>query len=186
MATGAVRGCPLDRPRTVSRTFGPARLRRMRRRTSGPIRRKSGPATRSTTRSRGSGRPGGVTAVSLRLLVDFCVSFFGLIETSSIMIVVEAKFSPTQRFALLAGGRAWTMLGSRKNSKPENYLKLPQDPTCPVHAVLGANTCTINITAIYKTPSTVFLHHHQHRKNSLSTNHTYLLHLPRIPSLQHQ
>src|SRR5512136_1485929 len=32
-----------------------------------------------------------------------------------------------QRFALLAGGRAWTMFGSRKNSKPEKCSKMPQN-----------------------------------------------------------
>ena len=42
-----------------------------------------------------------------------------------------------QRFALPACGRAWTMLGSRKNSKPEKCLKMPQNPTRQVHAVLG-------------------------------------------------
>jgi hypothetical protein len=30
------------------------------------------------------------------------------------------------------------MLESRKNSKPEKYLKMPQNPTNPVHALLGA------------------------------------------------
>jgi len=44
---------------------------------------------------------------------------------------------PAQRFALLAGGRAWTMLGSRENSKPEKCLKMATNPTCPVHALLG-------------------------------------------------
>jgi hypothetical protein len=29
------------------------------------------------------------------------------------------------------------MLGSREISKPENCLKMPQNPTCPVHALLG-------------------------------------------------
>ena len=43
-----------------------------------------------------------------------------------------------QRFALLAGGRAWTMLGSRENSKPEKCSKMPQNPTCPVHLVMMA------------------------------------------------
>src|SRR5437899_8649234 len=33
-------------------------------------------------------------------------------------ITAGAKMSAAQLFALLAGGRAWTMLGSRKNSKP--------------------------------------------------------------------
>jgi len=42
-----------------------------------------------------------------------------------------------QRFALLAGGRAWTMLGSRRNSKPEKCLNMVTNPTCPVHAVLA-------------------------------------------------
>jgi hypothetical protein len=30
------------------------------------------------------------------------------------------------------------MLGSRKNPKPEKCLKMATNPTCPVHAVLGA------------------------------------------------
>jgi hypothetical protein len=41
------------------------------------------------------------------------------------------------RFALLALGRAWTLLGSRKNSKSEKCLKIAQNPQRPVHAVLG-------------------------------------------------
>jgi hypothetical protein len=43
----------------------------------------------------------------------------------------------SQRLALLALGQAWTLLGSRKNSKPEKCLKKPQNPQRPVHAVLG-------------------------------------------------
>jgi hypothetical protein len=41
-------------------------------------------------------------------------------------------------------GRAWIMLESRKNSKPEKCLKMPHavpaggSPQRPVHAVLGA------------------------------------------------
>ncbi len=42
-----------------------------------------------------------------------------------------------QRFALLALGRAWILFGSRKNSKPEKCLKMPQNPQRPVHALLG-------------------------------------------------
>jgi hypothetical protein len=42
-----------------------------------------------------------------------------------------------QRFALPACGRAWTMFGSRKNSKREKCLKMPQNPTRQVHALLG-------------------------------------------------
>ena len=42
-----------------------------------------------------------------------------------------------QRFALPACGRAWKMLGSRKNPKPEKCLKMPQTPTRRVHALLG-------------------------------------------------
>jgi len=45
---------------------------------------------------------------------------------------------PAQRFALLALGRAWTLFGSRKNSKPEKCSKMAENPTCPVHALLGA------------------------------------------------
>jgi hypothetical protein len=43
-----------------------------------------------------------------------------------------------QRFALPASGRAEILLGSGKNSKPENCSKMPQNPTCRVHALLGA------------------------------------------------
>jgi hypothetical protein len=43
----------------------------------------------------------------------------------------------SQRFALLALGRAWILFESRKNSKPEKYLKMPQNPQRPVHALLG-------------------------------------------------
>jgi hypothetical protein len=42
-----------------------------------------------------------------------------------------------ERLALLALGRAWTLLGSRKNSKPEKCSKMPQNPTRQVHAVFG-------------------------------------------------
>ena len=42
-----------------------------------------------------------------------------------------------QRFALPACGRAWTLLGSRKNSKPEKCLKTAQNPQRPVHTLLG-------------------------------------------------
>jgi hypothetical protein len=34
-------------------------------------------------------------------------------------------------------GRAGILLVSRKNSKPENCLKMPQNPTRQVHALLG-------------------------------------------------
>ncbi len=39
----------------------------------------------------------------------------------------------TQRFALLALGWAWILFESRKNPKPENYRKKPQNPQRPVH-----------------------------------------------------
>jgi|CXWL01.1.fsa_nt_gi hypothetical protein len=43
-----------------------------------------------------------------------------------------------ERFALPASGRAGKMPESRKNSKPEKCLKNAQNPTCRVHALLGA------------------------------------------------
>ena len=43
----------------------------------------------------------------------------------------------SQRFALPACGRAWTLFGSRKNSKREKCLKMPQNPTRQVHALLA-------------------------------------------------
>jgi hypothetical protein len=45
--------------------------------------------------------------------------------------------SDAERFALPACGRAWIMLGSRKNSKREKCSKKPQNPTRQVHALLG-------------------------------------------------
>jgi hypothetical protein len=33
--------------------------------------------------------------------------------------------------------RVWTLLGSRKNLKPENCLKMRQNPQRPMHALLG-------------------------------------------------
>jgi len=46
-----------------------------------------------------------------------------------------------ERFALLALGRAWTLLGSKKNSKQEKSLKMRQNPQRPVHALLGVFCC---------------------------------------------
>jgi len=42
-----------------------------------------------------------------------------------------------QRFALADFGRAGIMFKGRKNSKPEKCLKMPQNPTRQVHALLG-------------------------------------------------
>ena len=42
-----------------------------------------------------------------------------------------------QRFALPACGRAWILFGSKKNSKREKCLKMPQNPTRQVHAMLA-------------------------------------------------
>jgi uncharacterized protein (DUF2062 family) len=42
-----------------------------------------------------------------------------------------------QRFALAAGGRAWIRFESRKNPKPEKCLKMRQNPTSRLHAVLA-------------------------------------------------
>ena len=40
------------------------------------------------------------------------------------------------RYALSGHRWAWILFGSRENSKPEKCLKTPQNPQCPVHAVL--------------------------------------------------
>jgi hypothetical protein len=45
--------------------------------------------------------------------------------------------SYAQRLALLALGRAWILLESRKILKLEEYSKMPQNPTRQVHALLG-------------------------------------------------
>jgi hypothetical protein len=44
----------------------------------------------------------------------------------------------SQRFALAVCGWDEILLGSRKISKPEKYLKMPQNPTRRLHALLGA------------------------------------------------
>jgi len=43
-----------------------------------------------------------------------------------------------QRLALAACGRVWTLFESRKNPKPEKCLKMPQNPTRQLHALLAA------------------------------------------------
>jgi hypothetical protein len=48
------------------------------------------------------------------------------------------KSLAAQWFALLALGRARTLLRSRKNLKPEECLKTAMNPRRPVHALLGA------------------------------------------------
>ena len=52
-------------------------------------------------------------------------------------LVFIAYGQTAQRFALPACGRAGIRFGSRKNSKPENYLKKAANPTRRVHALLG-------------------------------------------------
>ena len=48
------------------------------------------------------------------------------------------------------------MFESRKNSKPENYQKKPQNPTCRVHALLG-NLLTCQNAGRKKTPPPTWL-----------------------------
>jgi hypothetical protein len=54
-----------------------------------------------------------------------------------IFLFSDSASRAAQRFALLALGRAWTLLGSSINSKPEKCLKMPQNPQRPVHAGLA-------------------------------------------------
>ena len=49
----------------------------------------------------------------------------------------QGSITSRLRFALPACGRAWTLLGSRENSKPEKCLKMRQNPQRPVHALLA-------------------------------------------------
>ena len=51
-----------------------------------------------------------------------------------------------QRIALPACGRAGILLGNRKNSKPEKCLKMRQNPTRQVHALLGAFSLEVTST----------------------------------------
>src|SRR5262245_1104814 len=46
-------------------------------------------------------------------------------------------------------GGVWTMLGSRKNSKPEKCLKMPPKPRRPVHAVLAGFLVSRLILLVY-------------------------------------
>jgi len=46
-----------------------------------------------------------------------------------------------ERFALADFGRAWKMLESRKNLKPEKCFSKPQTPKNPLHALLGVLCC---------------------------------------------
>ena len=55
---------------------------------------------------------------------------------SRTVILSNPDICPRERFALPACGRAWIRFGSRKNSKPEKCLKMPQNPTRQVHALL--------------------------------------------------
>ena len=45
---------------------------------------------------------------------------------------------PAQRLAVLAAELAWTVLGCREDSKPEECLKTEMNPRRPVHAMLCA------------------------------------------------
>ena len=42
-------------------------------------------------------------------------------------------------FPVVAVGRAWILLESRKNSKPEKCSKKPQNPHRPLHALFGGS-----------------------------------------------
>jgi len=64
------------------------------------------------------------------------VSVFSLALALALVLVLAFELS-TQRFALLALGQAWTLLGSSINSQPEKCLKIAQNPQRPVHALLG-------------------------------------------------
>jgi len=43
-----------------------------------------------------------------------------------------------QRFALMAAGQAWILLGSRKKIEDKKCLKTAQNPHRPRHVLLGA------------------------------------------------
>ena len=56
--------------------------------------------------------------------------------------LLNCAFLPTargreERLALPACGWAWILFGSRKNPTPEKCLKMPQNPTRQVHALLA-------------------------------------------------
>jgi hypothetical protein len=53
------------------------------------------------------------------------------------IFVVHDLQGASQRLALPASGRDEIRFESRKSPKPEKCLKMPQNPTCRVHALLG-------------------------------------------------
>ena len=62
---------------------------------------------------------------------------------------IVAWRTAAERIALPACGRAGILLGNRKNSKPEKCLKMAQNPTRQVHAVLGAFSLEVTSTLGY-------------------------------------
>ena len=72
--------------------------------------------------------------------------FLGTVETGPDHLRFPMSFctavcagitSAAERLALPACGRAWILLGSRKNSKRGKCPKMPQNPTRQVHALLA-------------------------------------------------
>jgi hypothetical protein len=60
-------------------------------------------------------------------------------------VVIAISIRSLQSFAIQTlDRRSKLLLGSRKNSKPEKYSKMPQNPTRQVHALLGAFCALIN------------------------------------------
>jgi malate synthase len=70
------------------------------------------------------------------LLNNAVYTFYSLPRTDFHM--PQCFLEAAERFALPACGRAWILFGSRKNSKRGKCLKMPQNPTRQVHALLGA------------------------------------------------
>jgi len=58
-------------------------------------------------------------------------------ETEAILARLKPAVIAGIGYGGLSLGWAWTLLGSRKNSKPEKFSKMPQNPQRPVHALLA-------------------------------------------------
>jgi hypothetical protein len=65
--------------------------------------------------------------------------------------------------------QAWTLFGSRKNSKPEKCLKIAQNPQRPVRALLGC--CLLQRRSLFKSFLEVYSHENKHFSTSERLEH---------------
>jgi hypothetical protein len=66
-----------------------------------------------------------------------CFDFLGFIFVRHYFLNTFIVQGASQRFALAAGGRDEIRFESRKSPKPEKCLKMRQNPTSRLHALLA-------------------------------------------------